>query len=190
MIDGYAAARAANGTRDSRHRIEHVELIDPADVPRLGQLGIVASVQPPHPPGAMDMPLEPTLAKIGRSRWGDTYRWRTLNGAGAALAFASDWPVSDVSVLRGIKAAMTRAPWTADLQDERVGLMATLTAYTVGGAHAEHTDDRKGVVKPGYLADLVLLTGDIETTEPNDIDALDVALTICGGRIVYRGAKG
>ncbi len=186
VIDGYEAARKANGPRDSRHRIEHIELIDPADVPRLGKLGIVASVQPPHPPGAMDFPMQPTTSRIGRARWGDAYRWRTLAEAGARLAFASDWPVSDVSVLRGIRAAMTRQPWSEDLQDERIGLMATLEAYTLGGAYAEHSEDRKGMLRSGYLADLVLLSGDIEAVPPEEIDRLDVAMTICGGRVVYR----
>ncbi|MGB5559706.1 MAG: amidohydrolase [Paracoccaceae bacterium] len=186
VIDGYAAARAANGPRDSRHRIEHIELIDRGDVARLGALGIVASVQPPHPPGAMDFPMEPTTSRIGRARWADAYRWRTLAEAGARLAFASDWPVSDVSVLRGIRAAVTRQPWAEGLQDERIGLMATLAAYTIGGAYAEHMDDRKGMLRKGYLADLVLLSGDIEAVAPDAIDQLDVALTICGGRVVYR----
>ncbi|MGB8815371.1 MAG: amidohydrolase, partial [Paracoccaceae bacterium] len=83
VVDGYEAAQKANGVRDSRHRIEHIELIDRADVPRLGALGIVASVQPPHPPGAMDFPLQPTLDVIGRGRWKDSYLWRTLRDAGA-----------------------------------------------------------------------------------------------------------
>ena len=185
VIDGYEAARAANGPRDSRHRIEHIELIDPADVPRFGVLGITASMQPPHPPGAMDFPLEPTIRKIGHNRWPDAFRWRSLRDAGAAIAFASDWPVSDVSVLRGIKAALTRKRWTEGLQDERLDLMDTLAAYTIGGARAAHAEDRKGILKPGHLADLVLLTSDIEAAAPDEIDTLDVALTVCGGRIVH-----
>ncbi|MEZ5777042.1 MAG: amidohydrolase [Paracoccaceae bacterium] len=186
VIDGYEAARHANGARDSRHRIEHIELIDAADVPRLGTLGIVASVQPPHPPGAMDFPKEPTIHRIGKGRWADAYRWRTLAGAGAALAFGSDWPVADISPLRGIKAALTRQRWDDSLQDERVGLMATLAAYTRGGAYAEHMEDRKGMLKAGYLADIVLLSGDIEAGAPDAIDSFSVAMTICGGRIVHR----
>ncbi|MFT4151053.1 MAG: amidohydrolase, partial [Paracoccaceae bacterium] len=118
-IDGYEAAARANGPRDSRHRIEHIELIDPADIPRLGALGITASLQPPHPPGAMDFPLMPTLDRIGRARWKDAYLWKTLADHGAALAFASDWPVTDVSVMRGIKAALTRTPFAEGLPDQR-----------------------------------------------------------------------
>ena len=183
VLDGYEAARRANGTRDSRHRIEHIELIHPDDVPRLRALGVVASVQPPHPPGVMDLPLEPTVGQIPRHRWKDAYRWKSL---GAPLAFASDWPVSDVAVLRGIRAAVCRKPWTEDLPDERVGLMGTLAAYTRGGAWAAHVEERTGRLRPGLLADMVILSGDIEAASPEEIDRLAVALTICGGRITYR----
>ena len=186
VIDGYDMAQRANGTRDSRHRIEHIELIDPADVPRLGRLGIVASVQPPHPPGAMDNPMEPTVTLIGRDRWQDAYRWRTLTEAGSPIAFASDWPVSDISPLRGIKAALSRSPWAEGLQDERIGLMPTLAAYTLGGAFASHSDKVAGMLRAGMVADMVLLSGDIEATAPDKISSLAVEATICGGQVVYR----
>lgn len=184
VIDGYQAARAANGPRDSRHRIEHIELIDPADVPRLGALGITASLQPPHAPGAMDFPLQPTLSRIGAARWPDAYRCRSLAEAGAAIAFSSDWPVADVSVLRGIAAALTRQPYEG-ARDERLSLMQVLRAYTAGGAWAAHRDHVTGTLRPGLAADLVLLGGDIETTPPGLVPDLGVALTICGGRIIH-----
>lgn len=188
VIDGYQAARAANGPRDSRHRIEHIELIDPADVPRLGALGITASLQPPHVPGAMDFPQEPTLSRIGAARRGDAYLCRSLAEAGAAVAFSSDWPVADVSVLRGIAAALTRAPYDGG-RDERLSLMQVLHAYTAGGAWAAHRDHVTGTLRPGLAADLVVLGGDIEATAPDLIPDLGVVLTICGGRIVHdRGA--
>lgn len=184
VIDGYHAARAANGPRDSRHRIEHIELIDPADVPRLGALGITASLQPPHVPGAMDFPLEPTMSRIGATRWADAYLCGSLARAGAAVAFSSDWPVADVSVLRGITAALTRQPFDR-AGDERLSLMEVLHAYTAGGAWAAHRDHLTGTLRPGLAADLVLLGGDIEATEPTAIAELGIALTICAGRIIH-----
>lgn len=184
VIDGYQGARDANGPRDSRHRIEHIELIDPADVPRLGALGITASLQPPHVPGAMDFPLEPTLSRIGPGRWADAYLCRSLARAGAAIAFSSDWPVADVSVLRGISAALTRRPYDG-ARDERLSLMEVLHAYTAGGAWAAHRDHVTGSLRPGLAADLVLLGGDIETARPESIPDLGIALTICGGRIIH-----
>ena len=183
-IDGYEAAGKANGRRDSRHRIEHIELIDPADIPRLGALGITASVQPPHAPGAMDFALLPTIDVIGRARLKDAYLCRTLAEAGAPLAFASDWPVTDVSVLRGIGAALTRKPY--DARDERVDLMRTLHAYTAGGAWAAHMDGLTGMLTPGLAADIVVLSGDIEATPPEEVATMTAALTIAGGRVTWR----
>lgn len=184
VIDGYQAARVANGPRDSRHRIEHIELIDPADVPRLGSLHITASLQPPHAPGAMDFPLQPTLSQIGAARWADAYQYRSLAEAGAAIAFSSDWPVADVSVLRGIAAALTRKPYEG-ARDERLSLMEVLHAYTAGGAWAAHRDHVTGRLRPGLAADLVMLGGDIEAIDPMKIPDLGVSLTICGGRIIH-----
>ena len=189
VIDGYAAARAANGPRDSRHRIEHIELIDRADVARLEPLGITASLQPPHAPGAMDFPHQPTLSRIGSARWRDAYQWRSLQEAGAAIAFSSDWPVADVSVLRGIQAALTRAPYEG-ARDERLSLMETLRAYTAGGAWAAHRDHITGTLRAGLAADLVLLGGDIEATPADKIAALGICLTVCGGAVVYEAEGG
>lgn len=184
-IDGLEAARQANGPRDSRHRIEHIELIDRADVPRLGALGIVASLQPSHPPGAMDFPLVPSLDKVGRNRWPDSFRVRTLAEAGAPLAFASDWPVTDVAVLRNIQAALTRVPYEG-AEDERVGLMAVLRACTAGGAWAAHREGVTGRLIPGLAGDLVVLGGDIEATDPQDVGRMGIALTVCGGRVTHQ----
>ncbi|NYS25078.1 amidohydrolase [Rhodobacteraceae bacterium 2376] len=187
VIDGYAAARAANGREDVRHRIEHIELIEPADIARMAELGIVASVQPSHVPGTPEFPLQPTMDMIGRERWGDAYLCRTLAEAGLALAFASDWPVADVNPLRGVQVALTRQPY-AGAADERLDLHAVLAGYTTGGAYAEHTEDRKGMLRVGYLADMVILDGDIEAADPHAIAAMQVRRTITGGRMVHEAA--
>ena len=183
-LDGYQAARQANGARDARHRIEHIELIDPADVPRLAALGVTASLQPPHAPGAMDFALQPTLDILGADRWGDAYLCATLARQGARIVFASDWPVTDISVLRGIGAARTRAPYAGG-GDERLGLMATLRAYTAEGAWAARLDGLTGRIEPGLAADLVLLDADLEATPETEIAGIAVAMTICGGHVTY-----
>lgn len=185
-ISGMAAARRANGERDARHRIEHIELIDRADVPRLAEFGITASVQPCHAPGAMDFPVEPTMSMIGAERHRDAYLCRDLKEAGARLAFASDWPVTDLSVLRGIKAALTRPTYKGPgTRDQRLSLHDTLHAYTAGGAWAAHMDGLTGMLREGMAADVVVLSGDIEATAPAAIDTLSVALTIAGGRVTH-----
>ncbi len=187
-IDGYQAAALANGRRDARHRLEHIELIDPADVPRVGALGITASVQPVHAPGAMDFGMEPTMTEIiGPDRWGDAYLCRSLADHGAHMAFASDWPVTDVSVLRGIQTALTRPVYPGG-QDERLTRMQTLHAYTAGGAWAAHVDHLTGTLRVGMAADLVLIDGDIETVAADQIGAVGIALTVVGGQISHRAA--
>ncbi len=179
-IDGYEAA----GRPDLRHRIEHIELIDRADVPRLGALGITASVQPPHPPGAMDFPMSTMAHVFHKHRWKDAYLTRTLADHGAHLAFASDWPVTDVSVMRGIQSALTRVPYDG-AGDERVGLMATLRAYTAGGAWAAHWEGLTGRLTPGLAADLVLIDGDIEAIPDRELGRTGIALTIAGGTVTH-----
>ncbi|GLS88665.1 hydrolase [Cypionkella aquatica] len=185
-IDGYEAAGQANGLRDMRHRIEHIELIDRADIPRLGALGITASVQPPHPPGAMDFPMSTMETVFDRARWPDAYLWKTLADQGAPLAFASDWPVTDVSVMRGLQAAMTRVPYEG-AADERVSLMDSLYAYTAGGAWAAHMETVTGKLVVGLAADLVLIDADIETVAAGDLGATPIALTVSGGNITHQG---
>lgn len=184
VLDGYEAARHANGARDSRHRIEHIELIDRADISRLAELGVIASVQPVHAPGAMDFPLQPTLDKIHKHRWRDAYLCRDLMEAGVQVVLASDWPVTDINPFRGIQAAVTR-PIYDGATDQRLTLPEALAGYTTAGAYAEHTDDRKGMLRAGYLADVVILSGDIEATPVEQIGDLTAAFTICGGRVVW-----
>ncbi|TPJ17553.1 amidohydrolase [Mesorhizobium sp. B2-7-3] len=186
VLDGYQAARENNGKRDSRHRVEHIEVITPTDVPRFAELGVIASMQPPHPPGAMNFPLEPTISRIGRERWPLSYAWRTLKDAGARVVFASDWPVSPVDPILGIQAAVMRKPWAEGLADQSFSLHEALAGYTVEGAYSEFMEHRKGVLKPGYLADLVVLSADIERTAPEALHTVRPVTTICGGKITYQ----
>ncbi|OCC06173.1 hydrolase [Labrys sp. WJW] len=187
VLDGYEAARKANGPRDSRHRIEHVEVVHPDDVGRFAELGTVASMQPTHPPGSAGLPLEPYLTRIGEARWPLAFAWRTLKDAGARIVFATDWPVSPLSPLSCIQDAMTRQPWKEGMPDQRLSLMETLAAYTSEGAFVEFMEDRKGRLKPGYLADIVVLSGDIEATPATELAALRPLVTICDGRITHQG---
>ncbi len=186
-IDGYQAAGDANGHRDLRHRIEHIELIDRADVPRLGALGITASLQPPHPPGVMDFPMGTMETVMERHRWPDAYLWKTLADHGAKVAYASDWPVTDVCVMRGIQAALTRVPYEG-AADERLGLMQTLYAYTAGGAWAAHMEGLTGRLVVGLAADVVVIDGDIEAIAPANLGMTGIAMTVSGGRITYQRA--
>lgn len=186
VLDGYEAARRANGPRDSRHRIEHIEVTTEADIPRFAELGVLASMQPPHPPGQMGQPIEPTISRIGRDRWPLAYAWRRLRDAGARMPFASDWPVSNIDPMRGIQAAVTRKPWALGLPDQSVTLEESIAGYTVEGAYAEFAERRKGKLKAGFMGDLVVISGDVEAVPPEALATLRPVVTICGGRVSYR----
>ncbi|PZU89253.1 MAG: hydrolase [Shinella sp.] len=188
VLDGYEAAIEANGKRDSRNRIEHIEVVHPDDVPRFAKLGTVASMQPTHPPGSAGLPLEPYLTYIGRERWPFAFAWKTLVDAGAKIVFATDWPVSPLAPLSCISDAMTRKPWADDMPDHRLSLMETLAAYTRTSAWVEFMEDRKGKLKEGFLADIVVLSGDIEACPAGEIAALKPVATICDGRITYEAS--
>lgn len=186
-IDGYEAARRANGTRDSRHRIEHIDTITPEDLERLAPLGIVASMQPVHPPGSAGLPLEPTTTIMGRDRWATAFPWRMIRDRGVPLAFGTDWPVSPLSPLYAIHCALTRQPWAHDMPDQRLSLDECLHAYTMGGAHADFCEDRRGALTPGMDADLVLIGGSLDGLAERS-DAAHIFLTVCGGRITHQAA--
>jgi predicted amidohydrolase YtcJ len=180
-LDGYQAARAANGPRDSRHRIEHIEVIDPSDIPRLADLGVIASVQPLHAPQGEN----PTTRSIGPDRARHAYPWRDLQQAGALVAFSSDWPIVPVDPLLGIQTALLREPHLPGLPDQRLPLMDVLKAFTCNGAYAGFMEAQTGKIRAGMLADLVLLGGDIEATAPDQIADMGIALTLCDGRITH-----
>jgi hypothetical protein len=183
-LDGYEAARRANGARDSRHRIEHIEVIDPADVPRLAELGVVASLQPIVGLGVPGNALEPCLTRLGR-KLPMAYAWNTLRQAGAKVAFSSDWPVSPLSPFLGMQAAMTQRPVTPDCPPQAQTLMEALHGFTVGGAWCDFSADRKGRLAPGYLADVVVLDADLEATPAPEMGGVKPVLTVCDGRVSF-----
>ena len=185
-LDGYEAAEKANGPRDNRHRIEHIEVVHPDDIHRFKQLGVIASMQPIHPPGNGCFPKEPTIHMIGEARWPYAYAWRTLKDAGAEVVFATDWPVSPVDPLLSIKHAMLREPWSESDPDQRLTMNETLAAYTRVGAYSCFKEDRFGSLKEGMLADIVVLDGKL----PDDPDGSStwpkVRMTLCNGKVTYQ----
>jgi predicted amidohydrolase YtcJ len=184
-LDGYEAAQKANGRRDSRHRVEHVEVIHPEDIGRFARLGVIASMQPPHPPGCHGLPLEPYLSRLGAARWPFAFAQRAIRTSGAHVVFATDWPVSDIDPLWSIQSAMTRGRWSPDLPDNRVSLNEAIHSYTVEGAYAGFMDGKTGVLKPGHLADVTVLAADLEQTDPNAIRTVRPRITICDGQVVF-----
>jgi predicted amidohydrolase YtcJ len=186
QLDIFERVAKENGPRDRRFRIEHAQHIAPADVPRFGQLGVVASMQPYH---AID---DGRWAEkvIGPERAKGTYAFRSLRDAGATLAFGSDWFVAPPTPLEGIYAAVTRrtlddrnpAGW---VPEEKVTVGDALIAYTRGSAYASFDDAEKGRLLPGALADFAMIDQDLTRIAPEAIRGARVVLTAVGGRVVY-----
>jgi len=184
-IDGYETARTANGPRDSRHRIEHIEIIHPDDLVRLKPLGIVASVQPLHSPaGGLFPPYTPNDI-IRAEQIPMAFATRALREAGATVVFSTDWPVVPVDVMPSIKGAVWRPDLPPEWPDQRSTLRDTLDSYTRLNAWVEFNEDRKGRLKPGMMADVVVMDHDLEALDPSELDRARAAVTICGGRITW-----
>lgn len=187
VLDGYAAARRANGPRDSRHRIEHIEVIHPDDIPRFAELGVIASMQPPHRPDPKGWAMEPIRSALGPARWPCAYATDDLRRAGARMVFSTDWPVSPIDPLPSLAAAIDRTPWAEGLSAQASTLMQALAHYTRDGAYAGFAEDRIGRLAPGMLADVVVLSGDVEAVDADGLRTLRAAATIAGGRVVWEG---
>ena len=187
VLDGYAAALKTNGRRDSRHRVEHVEVIHPDDIARFAELGVIASMQPPHAPGNHGLPLEPYLSNIGEARWQWAFAWKALREAGARLVFGTDWPVSDIDPLWSLQSAMTRCRWNDQMPDNRQSLHQAVHSYTADGAYAGFMEGKTGVLKEGLLADLCVLPVDLAKTDPATYNGIKPRMTVCDGRVVFEG---
>ena len=183
-LDGYEAARKANGARDSRHRIEHIELIDKADIPRLQELDVIASLQPIVGLGVPGNPQEPCRSRIG-DKLPQAYAWQTLRETGATVAFSSDWPISPLDPFLGIQSAMTAVPLSPQSKPQAQSLLDALDSFTAAGAYTEFAEEKKGKLLPGMLADVIILDGDIEATPAQQISTLKPVLTVCDGRIRF-----
>lgn len=187
VLDAVEASRRAGEGLHLRHRIEHAQLLSPDDVPRLARLGIVASMQPLH--ATQDMLLADAL---WGARCAGAYAWRSVLDSGAVLAFGSDAPVEDLSVIAGIHAAVTRrrpdgSPGPEGwIPGERLSAEEALRAYTVGAAYAGGEEAIKGSLSPGKLADVAVLSRDILAIPPDEILETEVVATLLDGRFVYR----
>jgi predicted amidohydrolase YtcJ len=185
VLDVFARQRETGRGTGLRHRIEHVQLLHPTDVPRFKELDIIASMQPIH--ATSDMVVADRYWGE-RARWG--YAWKSLLNAGTRLAFGSDAPVESLDPLVGIHAAITRQRADREPQggwypEERVSVAEAVYGYTLGAAYASGEEKEKGSVTPGKLADLVVLSQDIFDIPPPEIVNTRVVATIFDGKIVY-----
>ncbi|MCI2398881.1 amidohydrolase [Aliiroseovarius subalbicans] len=185
-LDGYEAAQKANGVRDSRHRIEHIETIHPDDIPRIAGLGAVASMQPLHAPrGGFFLPAYEPGDILHAHQIATAFPWKTIRDTGAALIFSTDWPVVPVDVMPTIQGAVAGADLPDIWPDQRIGLRESLAAYTRDNAWVEFNEHRKGRLRAGMMADVVVLDADIESLPAEQLGTAKAAVTICAGRITF-----
>jgi predicted amidohydrolase YtcJ len=190
VLDSYERAAAVNGARPRRHRVEHAQILDPADIPRFARLGVIASMQPTH--ATSDMRWVETRIGHERARHG-AYAWRSLLDAGAHIVFGTDFFVEPMEPIEGIYSAVTRqsreepgTPPGGWLPDQRLSREEAIRLYTAGSAYGEWEERRKGTLREGMLADLVVWDRDLLRVPEDEMLQATPDLTVVGGRIVFR----
>jgi predicted amidohydrolase YtcJ len=184
VIDAFANAGA---TAKDRFRVEHLQVIAPADVPRLVQHGIIGSMQPTHATSDMYW----AEARLGAERAKGAYAWRTVLNAGGRLALGSDFPVEDVNPFFGIYAAVTRQdqkgwPEGGWHPTEKLTLAEAIRGFTSDAAYAAFEESSRGTIEVGKLADLTIVEGDLLAAPVSELYKTKVRYTIVGGEIVYQ----
>jgi len=187
MLDVYEELNNSLKPADARWRIEHSQILSPADIPRFAELGVIAAMQPVHCTSDMDWAAD----RLCEDRLPGAYAGNTLLKTGAHLCFGTDFPVERVDPLAGLYAARTRTHadgtpiggWQA--QEIITGEQA-LELYTAGSAYAAFMENQLGIIEKGYYADLTVLNGNPVTCEPAELLEMKVEMTIVAGEIVYQ----
>ncbi|HXK10092.1 MAG TPA: amidohydrolase [Vicinamibacteria bacterium] len=192
-LTAFERAARANGTSGRRHRVEHVEVPRPADLPRFKAAGVVASTQAMFPYPNRNH-LEVYVPTLGPERARRALAFRAIDDAGAVQAFGSDWPVFTAEVVRGIACAVTRTtiegtPPGGWEPTQRLTVEAALRHFTRDAAFAEHAEAQKGSLAPGKLADFVVLSQDLFAVPPEKIKDTRVLLTVLGGQDTFRAKE-
>ena len=190
-LDGMERAQAANGAWPGLHQIAHIQFIDPADIPRFRQLGVMANVQPLWARHEVSVD-EMALPVVGpeRSRW--IYAFRSLLDGGAQMALSSDWGVSTLNPFEIIETAVTRQPPRREgagpvfLPEQRLTRAQAVAGYTTGAAAAAWRSADTGSLALGKWADLIVVDRDIFACDVYDIGDTKVLLTLLGGRVVHQ----
>ncbi len=195
LLDYLEELNRQNGPRDRRFRLVHAQVIADKDFSRLGQLGVLAEVQPYH----LSDDMRWMEQRIGSQRCRGAYAFRRIQRSGARLCFGSDWPGTSASEypinpLLALYAATTRQTVTGQPEagwfpGERIDMPTAIAAHTINGAYSTFEEDIKGSLEPGKLADLVMLSDNLLEIAPAKILQTRVLVTIVGGRIVYEAAQ-
>jgi len=186
ILDLFEKIVKENPPWDRRFRIEHAQHIHPKDFSRFAKLGVIASVQPYH---AIDDGRW-AEKRIGHERCKTTYPFRSFLDHKVKMCFGSDWTVAPLSPLLGIYAAVTRRTTDGANPDgwfpgQKITVQEAIAAYSIDNAYAAFEENEKGSISPGKLADFAVLSRDILTIDPGEIEKTEVTMTILGGRIIY-----
>ena len=186
ILDAYEKA-AETRSGELRLRVEHAQIVDPLDLPRFAELGVIPSMQPTHATSDMDWAED----RLGASRLGGAYAWRSFIDRGVRVPMGSDAPVESIDPLWGIYAAVTRQdhagqPEGGWLPGQRLTVEQAVRGFTIDAAFAQYQDDLLGTLEVGKLADFVVLSRDLFEIEPAAILETEVLMTVVGGEVVYR----
>ncbi|MFL5450715.1 MAG: amidohydrolase [Myxococcales bacterium] len=189
VLDAFEKAARATGRRGARHRVEHAQVLSPADIGRFTKLGVIASMQPTHATSDLRWAED----RIGPDRAAQgAYAWRKLLEAGARIAFGTDFAVEPLAPIEGLYSAVTRqsreppfAPAGGWLPSEKLTLADAIRLYTAGSAYAEFQENDKGTLELGKLADLVIWDRDLFATAQEHLLEAKPLMTVVGGRVVY-----
>jgi len=187
ILNAYEKAADVNGERDSRHRSEHAQILIDEDIPRFAELGVIASMQPTH------CITDKRFAekRIGLERCKGAYAWNRLLDAGAQLAFGTDYSVEPLEPMEGLYAAVSRKDRLGEEGDgwfpsQKLSMEKAIELYTLGASYAQFMEDRKGMLKKEYLADLVIVNQDLLSISEEEIMKTLVDYTIVGGKVVFK----
>jgi predicted amidohydrolase YtcJ len=191
-LDTYEETARANGTKDARHRIEHIENPSQQDIARFGPLNVVASMQALHAV-PNDSMLNVWSRNVGAERVQRAFPWRSIAAGGGRLAFSSDWPVVTLNPWPAVEFLLTRqasdrTPAGGWSPSERITIAEALHGYTLAAAYAGKRDATEGSIEPNKVADLIILSQDPFQVDTYEIGKTQVLLTMVGGKVVYQAA--
>ncbi|MCY9139292.1 amidohydrolase [Peribacillus frigoritolerans] len=191
-LDAFEEAVRKNGKRDSRHTVEHIEVIDSDDIERFSKLGVIASMQPDHMAASS---REVYSSIIGPEREKNVFLTKSLLNTGASLALGTDFPVSiSLNPMRQIYTAITRVDSSGNPQntwhpEQKLTLAEALQAYTYGSAYGCFREHELGTIEEGKLADLVVLDRNLFDIPESEVLKTKVELTINDGKVVYKSEE-
>lgn len=189
-LDAYEAANRSNNHKDARDRIEHIECPDKTDIPRIGKLGVIASMQPLHTTPNENI-FNVWVKSVGTERAKHAWPWRDILSGGAKLCFGSDWPVVTLNPWPALQMLLRRTtpegtPEGGWLPEQGLTLEEAIYGYTLGGAIASKREDKEGSIETGKLADIIIISQNLFEIPPDQIGKTEVLMTIVGGKIVYQ----